>query len=168
MTATGVAPGATGATGDLDLTAAIANVMTKEKADRAAERAAMAPVPPSRRQYVVAVLLGLVCLGTTAHALLDSPDVITVSPAAEARAARFQLWLASRNVDAFYDSAGVWPETVGAIGVDTGSVSYTRSVAGYVIAMSAGGRTWSHASGDTQSKAALDATADSVLQRNVR
>ena len=168
MTAPGVAPGAIGASGDLDLTAAIANVMTKESADRAAERLSAKPVPPSRRQHLLAAVLALVCVGTTTYALLDSPAAFAISPAVEARAARFQLWLASRNVDAFYDSAGVWPEHIGAIGVDTGSVSYSRSVAGYVLAVQASGRTWRYASDDAKSKAELNATADSILQGGVR
>ena len=168
MTAPGVVRAAVSHAGDLDLSAAVDSVMTKVTEDRVAERAAAKPKAPSRRKQLLAALLFPVFVGTTAYALLTPATAATISPAAEARAARFQLWLASRNVDAFYDSAGVWPETVGAIGVDTGTVSYRRSTTGYVVAIEASGRTWSHESGDATSKAELNATADSVLQRGVR
>ena len=168
MTTPRAVPVAAATSSELDLTAAVANVMTKVASDRDEERVAAQPKRPSRRNSLVAAVLFAVFLGTTTNALSSPVSGASISPAAEARAARFQLWLASRNVDAFYDSAGVWPESVGAIGVDTGTVAYSRTVSGYVLAVQTAGKTWSHASGDAKSKAELNATADSVIQGGVR
>lgn len=159
---------ALGGGGDLELSAAVARVMSKVEADHADEQQAAQPARPSYRTHVLAALLTMVLVATTRRAVVADGARPSVSPAAAERAARFQLWLASRNVDAFYDSAGVWPTTVGAIGVDTGTVSYAKTVTGYVVAVEEAGRRWSHESGDSQSKALLDATADSVLQGVVR
>ncbi|HEY6808723.1 MAG TPA: hypothetical protein VI160_08035 [Gemmatimonadales bacterium] len=111
----------------------VADIM-KQRGDELNARNAGA-VRPGRRRSVTALLVLLpLALGLTAWNLLGDTGVPEVFSSRERAASiRFQIFLAQQAIEAFHDSASVFPRSLSVIGLDGEGVTYVPGETTYEL-----------------------------------
>jgi hypothetical protein len=133
-----------------DLAVEIVLELVKQKAEEIREARAEALKRPRRRRQPL-YLLGLVGLfcGLTAWNVVRAGHVPTVfSPAEIEASVRYRIYLATRAVEAYRDSAGAFPAALAAAGIDDEGLLYLPARSTYSIVAENGAGRISYRRGD--------------------
>ena len=110
-----------------DLAAEIVADIIKQKVDDAKQQKEEARRPPPKRTRAVVLMVSVpVLFGLTAWNLVHAHDRPTVFTAEQLDAGvRFRIYLAAQAVEAYRDSRGRLPPTLGAVGMEGDGLDYS-------------------------------------------
>jgi hypothetical protein len=133
-----------------DLAVEILHELVKQKSEEMRQARDQVLAPPRRpRRPLYLVLLFVVFSGLTAWNVGRAGQVPVVFTADEMEASvRYRIYLATRVVEAYRDSAGRFPATLKIVGIDDDGLVYVPSTSTYTILAESGGRRIAYRLGD--------------------
>ena len=154
------------ASGQAELNSIVAGVVDQVVKDREALKKIAAQTKPSRAPVVSAMLLTLVFMGTLGWVLLRPPPPPPFTATDNARAMRFELYLAQRALESFRAVRGRYPASLAEANAAGGHVTYEQQGTGYNLTARVGTQVLTYNSGDDV--APLRAVADSILGQRTK
>ncbi len=122
-----------------DVAAQIVADIIRQKAEAAEEIKRAAVQPRRRSRGLLLVVLGALLLGLSAWNLVRSgPEPEPFTPEQHEASLRLQIYLAAQALEAYHDSAGVYPPTLAPIGMDDAELAYVPADSSYAIVGTAG------------------------------
>jgi len=132
-----------------DLAAEILLDLVKQRVEETRQARALALVRPRRTPLPLSLGLVVLFLGLTGWNLVRATNPPAVYSPQEAEAsARFRIYLAAQAVEAYRDSAGVFPTTLAAVGIDDESLSFVPADSTYMIVAESAPERLSYRRGD--------------------
>lgn len=121
-----------------DVAAQIVADIVREKAEAAAEQRRAAAPPRRRSRGLLLGVLAALFFGLSGWNLLRSETPEPFTPEQQEASLRVHVFLTTQALEAYRDSAGVYPPTLAAIDMDAPGLAYVPSESSYALVAAAG------------------------------